>query len=98
MASIILRRFSACCLLARGEVDFADFGDAFDDVGDLLAEFLANVDDGDGSVFDRVVEQAGGDGDRVHLHLGQYQARLPADAPGRAHPRRGNWPSWFFRE
>jgi hypothetical protein len=32
-----------------------------------LAEF-ADVNDGDGSIFDRIVEQPGGNGDRVHLH------------------------------
>ena len=58
-------------LLARGEVNFADLGDALDDVGHLFAEFLADVDDGDRGVFDRVVQQAGGNGDRVHLHLGE---------------------------
>ena len=34
-------------LLARGEINFADLGDALDDMRDLLAEFLADVDDGD---------------------------------------------------
>ncbi len=37
---------------ARGEIDLADLGDAFDDVRDLLAEFFADVDDGDRGVFD----------------------------------------------
>ena len=59
--------------LAGGEVDLADLGDALDDVGDLLAEFLADVDDGDRGVFDRVVQQAGRDGDRVHFHFGENQ-------------------------
>ena len=59
-------------LFARGKIDFVDLGDALDDVGDLLAKFLADIDDGDGSIFDRVMEQAGGDGDWVHLHLGQH--------------------------
>ena len=58
---------------ARGEIDLADLGDALDDVRDLLAKFLADVDDGDRGVFDGIVQQAGGDGDRVHLHLGQNQ-------------------------
>ena len=58
-------------LFAGGEVDFADLGDAFDDVGDLLAEFLADFDDRDRGVFDRIVQQAGGDGDRIHLHVGE---------------------------
>src|ERR1700686_4077305 len=34
-------------LFASSEVDLADFRDAFDDVGDLLPEFLADVDNGD---------------------------------------------------
>ena len=60
-------------LFAGGEVNFADFGDALDDVGDLLAEFLADVDDGDRGVLDRVVQKAGCDGDRVHLHFGEHE-------------------------
>ena len=60
-------------LLARGEIDLADLGDAFDDVGDLLAKFLADVDDRDRGVFDRIVQQSRGDGDRVHLHFGEDQ-------------------------
>ena len=58
-------------LFLGGEIDFADLGDAFDDVGDLLAEFLANVDDRDRGVFDRIVQQSGGNRDRIHLHLGE---------------------------
>ncbi len=61
-------------LLARGEINPADFGDTLDDVGYLLAEFLANVDDRDGSVFDRVVQQPSGNGDRVHLHFGEDES------------------------
>ena len=56
---------------AGGEIDFADLGDAFDDVGDLLAEFLADFDGGDRGVFDRIVEEAGGDGDGIHFHVGE---------------------------
>ncbi len=58
-------------LLARDEIDLADLGDAFDNVGHLLAEILANVDDGDRRVFNRVVEEAGGDGNRIHFHFGE---------------------------
>ena len=37
-----------CLLLfAGGEINFADLGYALDDMRDLLAEFLADVDDGD---------------------------------------------------
>jgi len=60
-------------LFARREIDGADLGDAFDDVRYLLAEFLADIDDGDRCVFYRVMQQPGGDGDRVHFHLGQNQ-------------------------
>ncbi len=60
-------------LFAGGEIDLADLGDAFDDVSDLLAEFFANVDDGDRGVFDGVVEKSGGDGDRVHFHFGENE-------------------------
>ena len=60
----------------RGEIDFADLGDAFDDVSDLLAEFGINLVDGDRSVFDRVVQQAGGDGSGVQAHLGQQRRYL----------------------
>ena len=57
---------------ARGEINLADLGDAFDDVRDLLTKFFADIDDGDRGVFDRVVQQAGGDRDRVHFHLGEH--------------------------
>ena len=59
-------------LLARGEIDLADLGDALDDVRHLLAEFLLDLLDGDRGVFHRVVQQAGGDGDRVQLHVRQH--------------------------
>ena len=59
-------------LLARGKIDLADLGDALDDVRDLLAEFRANVVDGDVGVFDGVVQQAGGDGGGIEPHLGQH--------------------------
>ena len=58
-------------LLARGEADGADLGHPLDDVGHLGAEHrLEAVGRGQG-VLDDVVEQAGGDGDRVHLEVGQ---------------------------
>ncbi len=60
-------------LFLGGEIDFADLGDALDDVRDLFAEFLANVDDRDRSVFDRVMEQTRGDGDGIHLHVGEHE-------------------------
>ena len=50
-----------------------DFGDAFDNVRDLLAEFFANIDHRDRSVFDGIMEQAGGHGNRVHFHFCKHQ-------------------------
>ena len=49
-------------VFAIRELNFVDFRHAFDDVCDLLAEFLDDVLGGDGRVFNGVVEQAGGDG------------------------------------
>ena len=43
----------------------------FDDVRDLGAEQLLDALDGRQRVLDDVVEQAGGDGDRVELHVGE---------------------------
>ena len=56
-------------LFAGGEINLADLGDAFDEMRDLLAEFLAHIDDGHRGVFDAIVQQAGGDGVGVHLHV-----------------------------
>src|ERR1700733_14970608 len=47
LAQIFSLRF-----LTRGEVDLAYFRDAFDDMRDLLAKILADVDDCDRGVFD----------------------------------------------
>ena len=63
-------------VFAIGKLDFVDLGDAFDDMGNLLAEFLNDVFGGDGRVFDRIVEEAGGDGGRVELHLGEDEGDL----------------------
>ena len=58
-------------LLARGERDRADLRDAFDDVGDLGAEQLVDTLRGGQRVFDHVVEQTGGHGHDVELHVGE---------------------------
>ena len=58
-------------VFAVGELDLVDLGDAFDDVRHLVAKFGVDVLAGSGRVFDGVVQQAGGDGGRVQLHLGQ---------------------------
>jgi len=45
-------------------------------VGNLLAEFLADFDGCDRGVFDRIMKQARGDRDRVHLHVGEHVGHL----------------------
>ena len=57
-----------------GEVDLADLGDALDDVRDLLAELRLDLVDGDGGVFDRVMQKSGGDGGGVEPHVRQQMA------------------------
>jgi hypothetical protein len=57
---------------ARGKIDFADLGDALDDVCHLFAELRANVVNRDRGVFHGVVQQAGGDGGGVETHVGQH--------------------------
>ena len=59
-------------VLAIGKLDFVDFGDALDDVSHLVAEAGFNLFAGGGRVFYRIVQQARGDGCRVHLHLRQH--------------------------
>jgi hypothetical protein len=63
-------------LLAGGKVNFADLGNALDDMSDLLAELLADVDNRDRGILDRVVQQASGHGHRVHFHLGENQGHF----------------------
>ncbi len=58
-------------LFTRGEFDFADLRDALNDVRHLFAELGADVIDRDRSVFDGVVQQAGGDGRGVEAHVGE---------------------------
>ena len=63
-------------VFAIGELNFVDFGYALDDVRDLIAEKLGDLFAGGGRVFDGVVQQRGGDGRRVELHLGQHLGHL----------------------
>ena len=56
-------------LLARRERNRADLGDALDDVGDLGAEELGDALGRRQRVLDDVVQQAGGDGHDVELHV-----------------------------
>jgi hypothetical protein len=58
-------------VFAIGELDFFYFGDAVDDVGDLVAEGVGYLPTGNGGVFNGVVKQAGSDGGGIELHLGE---------------------------
>ncbi len=62
--------------LPGGEIDSADLGDAFDNMRHLFAELLCYFNRGDRGVFDGVVEQAGGDGNGIHFHVGEHVADL----------------------
>ncbi len=64
------------CLFRGCEVNLADLGDAFDDVGNLLAELSLDLFDGYGGVFHRVVQQTGDDGRGVQPHLRQQGCHL----------------------
>ena len=55
--------------LSRSKVNLADLGDSLNDMRDLLAEFLADVNNRDRRIFDRVVQQSGRDRHRIHLHF-----------------------------
>ena len=63
-------------LFRRGEIDFADLGDALDDVSDLFAELGLDLVVGDLGVFHCVVQQAGGDGGGIQPHLRQQHRNL----------------------
>ena len=71
IASSILRKFSACrsSLLENGMALI--FVTPFDDVGDVLAEGVADALDGGEGVLDDVVEEAGRHADDVQLHVGE---------------------------
>ena len=58
-------------LFGRRKRDGADLGHAFDDVRDVLAELLADLVRRGEGVLDHVVQQAGGNADRVELHVGE---------------------------
>ncbi len=57
-------------VLARGEVDLAELGDAVDQGGDLVPELPLHVIDGGERVLDHVVQQARAHAGRVEPELG----------------------------
>ena len=62
--------------LARRERDGADLGHPFDHVGDFGTEVLLNLLDRRQGVFDDVMQQPGGDGNRVEPHFGENAGNL----------------------
>ena len=62
-------------LLLGGEVHLGQLGDAVDQHGDLVAELLLDPAERCAGVLDHVVEERGGDGDRVELELGGVERR-----------------------
>ena len=63
-------------LLAGRERDRAELRDPFDDVRDVRAEQLLDPIDGSVRVLDDVVEEAGGDGHDVQLHVRELVRHL----------------------
>ena len=59
-------------VFAIGELDLVDLGHALDDMRHLVAEVGGDLLVGGRRVLDRIVQQAGGDGRRVELHLRQH--------------------------
>ena len=84
-----MRKFSACRSSLDEKRNGADLGHALDDVGDFGPEQLADALDGGQRVFDDVVEEAGGNGDGVELHVGEEvgdgQGVDQVGLPGMAH-------------
>ena len=62
--------------LPGSEIDGADLGDTLDDMRHLFAKLFADIDDGHGGIFNRVMQQARGDRNGVHFHLGQDQGHF----------------------
>ena len=76
IAMSILRRLLALRLGERLELDLAELGDAVDELGDLVAEALANLGERDLGVLDDVVQQRGLERRRVHVQLGEDERDL----------------------
>ena len=76
IARSILRKFSAWRSSLRRELDRTELGHPFDHVGDVGAEQLPDPLDRRLGVLDDVVQQPGGDGDHVELHVGEQVGDL----------------------
>ncbi len=71
IASINLRKFSACLVRSLEQLELGQFGAAIDEARDLLAEIRADVVERDQRVLDCVVQQRGDDRRGVELQVGQ---------------------------
>ena len=58
-------------LLVGGQRDFTEFGDAVDELGDLIAKNVREVAQSDVGIFDGVVQDGGDDGLMVHTEVEQ---------------------------
>ena len=67
IASINLRKFSACLRAFAKDLELRKLGDAVDQTGDLAAEILFDVLDRRGGVLHRVVQQRRRDGRGIEL-------------------------------
>ena len=59
-------------VLGRDKLEAADLRHAFDDARHVDAEFLLHPLNGNRSVFDHIVQHAGGQTHHVQLHVGQH--------------------------
>jgi hypothetical protein len=71
MAMNSLRKFSACWLLAFGQLQVGQLGDAIDQFGHLGAEQLGDVGIGRPGILDRVVQKGGDDRRIIQPLFGQ---------------------------
>ena len=71
IASSILRKFSACACFLGLELDAVELGNAVHELGHMLAELVADLVLGDGSVLHHVVQQRGGQRLAVEVPLGE---------------------------
>ncbi len=63
-------------VFAIGELDLIELGDSFDDVRDLVVEAPGDLRTGHVRVFNGIVQQAGGNGRRIHLQVRKNLADL----------------------
>jgi hypothetical protein len=58
-------------LLPAAQFQLGYFGEAVDDVRDLVAEFALDILDGDVGILDHIVQDTAGDHDRIEVQVGK---------------------------